>query len=259
LSIKLTQHYLSKHILTQSFWQRLSDAIWPPRCAGCGFWHQDLFCDECSQLLELIAPPMCARCGLPFDPLAQTSRCRDCQDNREGAAPAFELVRSVYAFAGPMRPAVHRLKYGGKTALARPLAQLLYDYLQDTAAIPVQEIGVVVPVPLHAWRQWRRGYNQSTLLARELAYLLDLPCAEVLWRRRHTTSQVELSAKQRRQNVEGAFALDADLLQRYNAQHRPILLIDDVCTTSSTLNECARVLRQAGIEKVYGLTLARQL
>jgi ComF family protein len=236
------------------------NAIWPPRCAGCGFWHQNLFCDECSPQLKFILSHFCYSCGLPFDPLAKATVCRHCRANRYQGVPSVKALRSVWQFEGPVREAVHRLKYHGKTALSRPLGQQLWAFLQHEPGldIPLDDIDLVVPVPLHAWRQWRRGYNQSTLLARELAILAQKPCVELLWRRRHTGAQVELSAQQRQENIKGAFALDTKLLKRLR-KPRAVLLIDDVCTTGSTLYECARVLQTARIETVYALTLARQL
>jgi ComF family protein len=121
----------------------------------------------------------------------------------------------------------------------------------------MENIGAVVPVPLHAWRRYRRGYNQSELLARELARLIDVPMMNALTRVRHTTPQVELRKKQRRDNVRGAFALHEEVARR--GEKGSVLLIDDVCTTGATLGECARVLKSAGFAPVYALTLARQL
>lgn len=144
--------------------------------------------------------------------------------------------------------------------MAAPLAGLLHDFLQSstqTPCIPLDHIRIVVPVPLHPWRRYRRGYNQSELLARELGRLLDVPMMNALTRVRHTTPQVELRKKQRRDNVRGAFALHEDVARCENKGS--VLLIDDVCTTGATLGECARVLKSAGFAPIYALTLARQL
>jgi ComF family protein len=198
---------------------------------------------------------------LPFDPLAQSTRCPDCRDNRYHGAPPFQKLRSIWQFEGPVREAVHRLKYSGQTSLARPLARELYAFLQQTPGtdLPLRRIDLLVPVPLFAWRRWRRGYNQSTLLARELSLLASIPMQEVLWRSRHTMSQVELGAKQRQKNVQNAFVVAETPWNKLKILPQRVLVLDDVCTTGSTLAECARVLRGAGVEEVYGLTLARQL
>lgn len=165
-----------------------------------------------------------------------------------------------------MREAIHHFKYHGKTALAAPLAKLLHEYLRPPSSqrfpqlsgLPHDEFIALIPVPLHPWRRYRRGYNQSALLARELAPLLNVPTGEILRRTRHTTPQVGLSAKARLNNVKGAFAIDEAVVAQLKLQSGPVLLLDDVCTTSSTLRECAAVLKQFGLKDVYGLTLARQ-
>jgi len=149
------------------------------------------------------------------------------------------------------------LKYHGKTALAAPLANLLAEYSQfQNSGQLLAETNVIVPIPLHSVRQWRRGYNQSTLLAQELGKLAQLPVAELLRRTRHTIPQVELHADERTQNVKGAFAINERAWPEYSGAQN-ILLIDDVATTGATLEECARALKQRGAARVCALTLAR--
>lgn len=251
-------------LLLRQAGELLLDAVFPPRCAGCRDWSKPLFCAACAPLVEPIAPPFCARCGIPYDPLAYGADiCADCRDNRYHGPPAVELLRSVYTFSGPLREAVHRFKYQDKTALAEPLGELMHAFLlnqsSDKPPIPITGIAMLVPVPLHGWRRYRRGYNQSELLARSLGKLLSLPVEQPLRRTRHTAPQVKLSRKERQQNVRGAFTIDIAKLERSNTPRRPVLLIDDVCTTGATLNECAAVLKKAGVKQVYALTLARQL
>ena len=236
------------------------DAIFPPRCAGCDDFCASLFCADCRATLRPIVAPLCARCGAPFDPLAHAAaECAECRANRYHGAPPFVALRSVFAFEGALRPAVHALKYRGKIARAAPLATLLGEFLGRGGAIPRDELALIAPVPLHRLRRWRRGYNQSELLARELGKTLGVPCGDVLRRTRRTRPQVRLSEKQRLANVKGAFAADANALARFNPARGPLLLIDDVYTTGATLGECARALRAAGIAEIYALTLARQL
>lgn len=245
-----------------SFSQLLLDAIFPPRCAGaqngCEIWSRELFCAVCARTLQPIAPPFCNLCGKPFDPLSQASDvCADCRANRYHGAPPFTAVRSLYAFEGAIRQAVHRLKYDGKTALSAPLANCMNEFLRQSSTrfVEIEALTHIVAVPLHRHRQRSRGYNQSELLANQLGRLTDVPVAPLLCRTRPTTPQVELSVRDRATNVQDAFALKLGA----NIEGATILLIDDVYTTGATLRECAHVLQKGGVAQVYGLTLARAL
>lgn len=240
------------------------DAVFPPRCGGCGEWHRGVFCGKCAAHIQPLEAPFCQTCGKPFDPVAQAGDiCAECRDNRYHGAPPFAAARSLYLFDGPVRDAIYRFKYRGKTALDSPFANLLFDYLrgQDVsrATIPWDRIAFVTPVPLHPWRRYRRGYNQSALLARELAKRIGCAHGEALGRDRYTPSQIGLSVKARGENVRGAFSVRKGVWERMNPGAGAVLLVDDVLTTGSTVRECARVLRAAKTDEVYVLTLARQL
>jgi ComF family protein len=135
--------------------------------------------------------------------------------------------------------------------VATPLAQLLSDFLDSH---PLKG-DVIVPVPLHRKRLRQRGYNQASLLAKELSVLGSLPVAEdALIRVRDAIPQARArSALERRQNVKGAFAC------RQGLEGKQVLLIDDVCTTGATLDACATALKAAGAGSVWGLTVAREI
>jgi len=151
-----------------------------------------------------------------------------------------------------MRQAIHQLKYGNLRALAKPLAKLLRDYLIEN---PVSE-EVLVPVPLHQKRLRERGYNQSSLLARELGKLINLPVVDdCLIRQRHAPPQARTAnIEERRSNVANAFTCRDHRLRDKN-----VLLIDDVCTSGTTLDACASVLKTAGAISVWGLVLTREI
>jgi ComF family protein len=161
-------------------------------------------------------------------------------------------IRSPFLFQGVVRQAIHQLKYNNFKALASPLAQLLAEYV-ETRPLPVE---VIVPVPLHPRRLRERGYNQSALLARELGRLVSLPVVEdSLSRLKDTPAQARASnAEIRRSNVVGVFACRDEKLKG-----KPVLLIDDVCTTGATLDSCAIALNKAGASSVWGLVLAREV
>lgn len=220
--------------------------LFPPRCEVCGLLQEPTICDHCRGKFHAIAAPFCTRCGLPFDPLAQSMpECADCRTH----PPPFDAARAAGRYADELRRAIHVFKYDGVRALAVPLAA----FLAETITLPI-EIDCLCPVPLHPARERMRGYNQSALLADELAAHWRLPVEPALLARIvNTTPQMQLPADERRRNMRGAFAAPPA------AQGRDIGLVDDVYTTGSTLFECSRVLKHAGARRVLVLTIARVL
>lgn len=205
-------------------------------------------CDSC-----LSNPPVfeaefcCVLCRTPFlnaAPLDEEGRCRLC---RLGVTQ----FNSAYAFAaydGRVRELIHLFKYAGMKPLGRPLGRWL------VRAYPREmRYDALVPVPLHWWRRFRRGYNQSELLARELSAHTGIPVVSALLRTRRSQTQTGLSQSQRRLNVRGIFAANP----RVDSSARRLLLIDDVLTSGATANACAAALRRAGAARVDILTLAR--
>jgi len=218
----------------------LLDLFFPPRCPGCGRVG-DLFCPTCRAAVEPITGPTCRRCGRP---LPQDALCDDCRSQ----ASHLDGIIAAVVFAGPVREAIHSLKYGNGRALAAPLAAFMVDAWRRAEL----SADCIVPVPLHASRLAERGYNQSALLARALASAISLPADEKLvTRSKATRQQALLNAAERRENVKDAF------LCRATAAGKRIVLVDDVCTTGSTLEACAAALRAAGAARVWALTLAR--
>ncbi len=199
--------------------------------------------------LGFIGAPHCARCGLPFAfEVAADALCGDCIRSE----PVFGRARAALHYDDASRPLVLAFKHGDGThaapALGRWMAQAAGDLARDAE--------LIVPVPLHRWRLFRRRYNQSALLAQALARLVDRPAvADVLLRRRRTPSQGGLSRSGRIANVRGAFAIAGQRAE--GVRDRRVLLVDDVMTTGATLSECARILRRAGAVRVDVVTLAR--
>jgi len=232
------------------------DLLYPALCPVCGHGldagRRDPLCGECWAAIDRIERPFCARCGLPlprFEPAAEAvpPRCPTCV----AAAPPFEYIRAAGAYTGVLRDALHALKFGGKRALARPLAALM---LEQGGAFLGPDVDALVPVPLALGRERERGFNQATLLARHLAAVSGLP-VESRWlsRRRSTRPQTELTASERRTNVARAFSASP------RAAGAHIVLVDDIVTTGATAAECARTLRAAGARTVGVLAVARVL
>lgn len=232
----------NKSVLRQWFTSFLN-LVYPPRCAACQSVGNS-FCADCRKKLTYLSPPICPVCGYPQ---GERQSCHQCEHN---PLTDLDAIRSAALFDNsPLRKAIHRLKYQNEKSLAPHLAELLAECYQANGL----RTEVIVPVPLHPARYKMRGYNQSTLLARALAFTLQQPVDDkTLIRHRITQSQMTLKAHERQQNVSGAFACQSTALA-----NKKILLIDDVCTTGSTLNACAQALKANGASCVYGLTLAR--
>jgi ComF family protein len=203
---------------------RVLDVLFPPRCASCKRLGT-LFCGACQA--QLVRYPGTMR-RLP---------------------PALDSVEIGYVFSGPLRAAVHQLKYAGAPRLAQPLGVLLAATV--AAQFQARPVDALVPIPLHPQRLAERGYNQAAELATVIAQSLGVPVADDLVRMRATTQQASLNARERAANVTGAFQW-----VRGTAPMR-VALIDDVLTTGATMNACAEALRTGGAQHVRGLALAR--
>jgi ComF family protein len=200
--------------------------LFPAHCVSCGTGGHWL-CPACFQQILFFAPPWPAFVD-QVEPL--------------------QGIRSAAHFGGPLRQAIHSFKYQGLRALTGTLGQVLYLGWEKEP----WPADVIVPVPLHRRRERTRGYNQSALLAQDLAHRLALPVvAGVLQRTVDTAPQVSLNTLERTQNVQEAFCC-ADL----TLSGRSVLLIDDVLTTGATLRACAVALLQGGARDVHGITLA---
>jgi ComF family protein len=189
----------------------------------------------------------CAACRTPFVtpfPLDEAGLCGLCQRGMVG----FDAAYSFGSYEGALQKLILLFKYGGIHTLAQPLGRLLAD------AFPRSErADLIVPVPMHWWRRWRRGFNQAELLASELARRTGLPLRNAVRRKRWTPPQAGLSNSLRRKNVSNSFETAKPAAVR--GLH--VLLVDDVFTTGATASACASALKRAGARRVSVLTLAR--
>ncbi len=220
--------------------QGLLDLLYPPRCAGCGRVGA-LFCAACQARIEPLPAPACPRCGSPA-PIAEL--CPTCR----GIPSHLDAITATAVFAHPLREAIHALKYDNAASLAGPLGARMTDAWRAARL----SADLIVPVPLHRARLAERGYNQAALLARVLGRSVGVPVDErSLVRERATAHQVGLGRSERQVNVAGAFSCRRDL------SGQCVAVLDDVCTTGSTLEACAEALRAAGAISVWAFTLAR--
>ena len=217
------------------------DLLFPIRCAGC---HREskILCQECIPGLARLEAPYCTICASP-GPLSPCRQCRESPLDIDG-------IRAPFLMEGAVKDAIHSFKYRSIRAAAPDLARLLAQHLARHN-LPGE---VLVPVPLHPRRLRSRGYNQSALLAKELAKHTGISLeSNLLTRAKDAPPQVEASSPaQRRSNVEGSFHCARDVTGQ------KVLLIDDVATTGNTLSACAAALKAGGAASVWGLVLARE-
>ncbi|NLM51565.1 MAG: ComF family protein [Firmicutes bacterium] len=223
----------------------LWDLLFPPRCLFCRqrLAANTILCSHCRlQVLEISR--CCSLCGYPF-PARSNGNCPRCS----GQKFLFAHTCAVGLYAGQLKEAIRRYKYGGRTEMAAGFGKLL---AQQITKCNWPHLDAVVPIPLHPQKLRQRGFDQAVLLAEVVAKELALPLKKSLRRCRDTVSQTQLSAAERRRNLEDAFsAVQAGQMPK------KILLVDDLLTTGATANNAAKALLAGGAEKIYLAVLGR--
>ncbi len=210
-------------------------------------------CECCQKEITYIQSPRCPRCGAGLGPYSSNPErgCTYCSTLRL----YFDGAVSAVHFHGPVKELIHRFKYRKKEYLVRPLISIMTSALSNGNPFP-ENPHCIIPVPLHWRKKIQRGFNQAELLAYQIGRYMEVEVLpNNLARVRDTHPQTSLNHTQREENVKGAFR--ARIPARL--QGKTILLVDDVLTTGLTASECARVLKRAGVERVYVLTVARSL
>jgi ComF family protein len=236
-----------------AFLSDLTDFIYPPVCCVCrtDIERSDTWsiCQRCRDQIAYIQPPFFARCGRAYAHEQDFEHlCGDCISG----ARYYRRARSVGHYSGTLRNALHLFKYRLQRHLAKTLGGIMTGRLSSLAE--EWRYDIIMPVPLHPRRLRTRGFNQALCLASALGRHLRVPLDRFnLKRLRWTTSQVGLTERERKLNVRNAFAV----CRPEAVRDKFVLLIDDIYTSGSTVNECSRVLITAGTEAVDVLTLAR--
>jgi len=226
------------------------DFALPPRCPGCGAvaGEPHRFCLDCWRSLVFLGEPCCERCGQPFEYGGEEGAwCGRCLAD----PPPFDRLRAAVAYGDVSRAVALKLKYSGRPGLAATLAHFMLRHLQ-----PGEGEALLVPVPLHRWRIWARGYNQAALIASSLSRRSGLPARLDLLRRTRATPPLRgLGRRERELAVRGAFRVRP--AARPCLAGRRVILVDDVYTSGATASACARALKRAGAASVEILCWAR--
>lgn len=235
----------------QALFKAILDLLLPSFCLACekplGSAPDLLFCPDCLEKILWIQSPLCPCCGRVY--LVAPGGDHHC-----GACLAspkhFSRARALFLYEEPLKKVIHRFKYQGKTACLKSFARFA-DNLPHLAEVAGADL--IMPVPLHPTRLRERGFNQALLLARALFPKDRRIVTSLLVRCRPTKPQTSFNGAARRTNLKNSFAV----LKPHLLTGKRILLVDDVFTTGTTVNECARVLKKAGAVEVMVLTLAR--
>ncbi|MCK9540451.1 MAG: ComF family protein [Novosphingobium sp.] len=230
----------------------VTDLLFPPRCPLCGAATADQngLCAPCWSELAIPGEPSCRTCSRPFgDTVADGLICAKCLSD----PPRHDGIAAASLYNEASRRLVLHFKHGNRIALARLMARLINTRLGE-----VEPGALLVPVPLHRWRLWKRGYNQSALLAGELARLTGAAVGvDVLMRTKRTPTLGGMGARARRKTLKGAIVVNPR--RATQCQDRSMILIDDVLTSGATSDACVEALRRAGARSVKIACFARVL
>ncbi len=231
-------------------WRAGVDLVTPPKCLVCRLpvGQGASLCMPCWQIMSFIDEPVCDALGTPFE-----------FDHGEGALsaaaianpPPWNKARAAAVFDDASQALIHQLKYQDHQEAGIAMAQMMLRAGRNIIA----ESDVILPVPLHRWRLWKRRFNQAAYLARSIAMAAHKPCrTDVLMRTKATRTQVGLTHDERRKNVRRAFEVSVE--KRAGIEGKTVLLVDDVRTTGATVSACTRVLKDSGAIQVHVLTFA---
>ena len=231
---------------------RVLSLLYPKRCPVCDdivIPKGSMVCDSCKDILQPVKPPLCYKCGRQIIS-EDLEYCDTCSNYNF----SFERAFSLWPYNNTVKASLSNFKYKGRREFADYYAQKLYEHFAPL--ITKLDIDIIVPVPIHTDRLKTRGFNQSALIAFKLAEKAGLPIADdYLLRKKNTLAQKNLDYIARRANLREAFSINKNS-KYYGIYLKNVLLLDDIYTTGSTADACAKVLKEAGSDRVYVLCAA---
>lgn len=222
----------------KDFLKFLISLVYPNRCAGCGglIGYGKYWCDNCESQLEFIPMPVCGGCGVSKE------KCK-CKPKE---AHEWQSITAPFYYDGVVRNAVFQFKFRNRPKLSLMFAEYMADALKTQ--LPGKQFDIILCVPMSDKGERERGYNQSELLARDVAELMNIDFyPDLLTKVRKTEIQHSLASQQRAGNVFGAYAVSGKI----SLSNKTVLLVDDIKTTGSTLAECCKMLKLSGAKEVY--------
>lgn len=243
-----SKFFLSKYYF-KKFLQKILDFVIPNRCLSCADYidSEHNLCSKCWGKINFISKPYCVKCGSPIEiNLNIDVTCLECIN----LPPKFTLSRSLCKFDDNVKKIIHNFKYYDKTSISKFFAKLIFNlYAHD-----FQNADLIIPVPMHKIKRILRRYNQSQILAFEIGKIFNKHVLNnVLIKIKNTKSQSLLSKKERKSNLKNSIIIKNPEL----IKGKSIILVDDVITTGTTIDYCCKLLKMAGVKKIYVCSIAK--
>jgi len=219
------------------------DIIFPKRCINCKK-EGSFLCEDCLSLIPINPFEYCL-----CEKLEKRNKCENCKNRY------LDKILSATDFNNKIiREAIHKFKYSFIEELSIPLSFIILNHLQNIDC-QIDNSFVVIPVPMHDKKKRRRGFNQSEEIAKLISEATSLPFSTTLVKTKETKPQMELNKAERIENIKNCFAIK----NKKEIENKTIILLDDVYTTGTTMEQCAKVLKENGAKEVWGLTIAREI
>jgi ComF family protein len=237
----------------KKFFKKITELLFPNQCLYCNhlIGQEGAFCNSCWQKLQFITDPKCNICSHPFEfQITDNLTCAKCLNNK----PSYDKVITLFRYNQIIKKVIGDFKYYDNTFLSKKLAQNLINKHSPE----LSEIDLIIAIPLHKKRLRKRKFNQAILIGKEVSKVLNKRFInDLLLRIKNTTAQAGLRKKQREKNLQGAFALNKKYQEMIKS--KKILLVDDVMTTGTTLENCAKILKKFGAKEVTVLVIAKRV